>query len=119
VEKKVLNIGVMSLADFRDRTIAIAKGEYTPSGNEPKIWFESLKALGEVLGERNQKLLRVIHDNEPASLKELAILTGRHVSNLSRTLRHMENFGLVELHRTGRKVRPVVSATEFRVEFRL
>ena len=82
MEKKVVTVGIMSMEDFKNRTMAIVRGEYTPRKDEPKIWFESLKVLGEVLSDRNQDLLRIIIKHEPESLKELADLTGRQVSNL-------------------------------------
>ena len=117
MEKKVVTVGIMSMEDFKNRTMAIVRGEYTPRKDEPKIWFESLKVLGEVLSDRNQDLLRIIIKHEPESLKELADLTGRQVSNLSRSLSNMEDIGLVKLTRNGRRVKPAVVATDFRVEF--
>ncbi len=115
--RTILKIGIMPLKDYQERTIAIARGVYKPRKDEPKIWFVSLKALGEVMNNRNQELLRVIVRHEPGSLKELAELTGRQVSNLSRTLSTMERIGLVKLTRNGRKIRPAVVATDFTVEF--
>jgi len=115
--KKVVNIGIMSLENYKDRTMAIVRGEYKPGKNEPKIWFESFKVLGEVLNNGNQELLKTIIKHKPQSLKELAELSGRHTSNLSRSLKTMERIGLVELTRNGRKVRPTVVATDFRIEF--
>jgi predicted transcriptional regulator len=44
-------------------------------------------------------LLRVIAEKAPGSLDELAELTGRKKSNLSRTLKTMANYGLVTLER--------------------
>jgi predicted transcriptional regulator len=119
VKKKVVTVGIISREDFKNRMDAILRGEYTTKKDEPKIWFESLKVLGEVLSDRNQELLRVILKHEPDSLKELAVLTGRQVSNLSRSLSNMENIGLVKLTRNGRRVKPHVVATDFRVEFGL
>jgi predicted transcriptional regulator len=115
--RKAIKIGIMPLKDYQERTIAIARGEYKPRKDEPKIWFASLKALGEVMNNRNQELLRVIVRHEPDSLKELAELTGRQVSNLSRTLSTMERIGLVKLTRNGRRIQPAVVATDFTVEF--
>ena len=117
MEKKVVTVGIISREDFKNRMKAILRGEYKPRKDEPKIWFESLKVLGEVLSDRNQDLLRVIIKHEPESLKELSELTGRQVSNLSRSLSNMEDIGLVKLTRNGRRVRPTVLATDFRVEF--
>ena len=119
MEKKVATVGIISREDFKNRMKAILRGEYKPRKDEPKIWFESLKVLGEVLSDRNQELLRTILKHEPASLKELSALTGRQVSNLSRSLSKMEDIGLVKLTRNGRRVKPAVVATEFRIEFGL
>ena len=46
---KVMKIGIISRDDYAKRTIAIAKGKYTPRNDEPKIWFESLKSMSQVL----------------------------------------------------------------------
>jgi predicted transcriptional regulator len=45
----------------------------------------------------------------------LARATGRQPGNLSRTLKTMSRYGLVELQREKTHVRPVVTATEFRI----
>ena len=63
----------------------------------PTVWFPSMPTLAAVLSEDNRALLRLIHDQCPPSLTALAELTGRQVPNLSRTLRMMENYGLVKL----------------------
>lgn len=81
----------------------------------PTVWFPSTATMAAVLSEENRALLRVIRDAKPNTLTELATLTGRQVSNLSRTLRMMEGYGLVELTRNVRDVRPTALATEFLV----
>jgi len=55
---KVMNVGIMSREDYRNRTIAIAKGEYKPKPNDPKIWFESVKSLSQVLSNEKSRALR-------------------------------------------------------------
>ncbi|MCD6467975.1 MAG: transcriptional regulator [Thermoplasmata archaeon] len=117
--RKVLKIGIMSRENYKRRTLAIAQGQYTPRKGEPKVWFESLKSMAQVLSNENQELLRVINERKPASLKELEIVTGRKRSNLSRTLRTMERYGIVALIRENRAIRPMVKATDFKVEFGL
>jgi len=117
--RKVLKIGIMSRENYKRRTLAIAQGQYTPRKGEPKVWFESLKSMAQVLSNENQELLRVINERKPASLKELEIVTGRKRSNLSRTLRTMERYGIVTLIRENRAIRPMVKATDFKVEFGL
>ena len=116
---KKLRIGIMSKDKYKKRTIAIAKGEYKPTKNEPKVWFESVKSMAQILSSENQDLLRVIKEQKPDSLKELEIVTGRKRSNLSRTLNTMSRYGIVELVKQNRALKPIVKATEFKVEFGL
>ncbi len=94
---KKAKIGIMPLIDFKERTLAIARGEYQSKRAEPKIWFNSIKSLANVLSEQNQALLRLIIDVKPHSISELAPLTGRKANNLLRTLRTMERYGFVKL----------------------
>lgn len=42
---KVMKIGIMSKENYKQRTIAIARGEYKPRKNEPKVWFESMDGI--------------------------------------------------------------------------
>jgi len=115
--EKVIRIGIMSREDYKQRTIAIAKGQYVPKSDEPKIWFESLQSMAQVLNNENQRVLQLIMDEHPQSLKELEVLTGRSSSNLSRTLKTMVHFGIVELEKKNRRIVPKVKASDFRVEF--
>ena len=90
-------VGIATHEQLRERALQIARGERRRSPDEPKIWFTSLESLAKVLSEPNRRLLRVIDENHPASLAELEGLTGRKVSNLSRTLKTMSQYGLVRL----------------------
>lgn len=93
---KTLNVGIASRAEYKARTIAIARGEIQPGRNEPKVWFQSMESFAKVLSDRNRELLATIAATAPASVSELAQRTGRAPSNLSRTLKTMEQYGLVE-----------------------
>jgi predicted transcriptional regulator len=42
-------------------------------------------------------------------------MTGRKVSNLSRTLKTMSNYGIVEMIRERNHVRPIAKATDFHI----
>lgn len=117
MKKKVLKIGVLSRENYKKRTIAIARGEYKPKKGEPKVWFESINSMAQVLSSENQKLLKVINENKPTSLKELEAVTGRKSSNLSRTLKTMSRYGIVDLVKQNKSIKPVVKATDFKVEF--
>ena len=87
---KAITIGIMPHARIRARLLAIAKGEYKPKPGEPKIWFTSMRSVAEVLSDDNRALLQMIRETRPESLAELA-------------------------ERTGRQLRPVVKAEEFRI----
>lgn len=117
MKSKILYVGIMNKADYIKRTIAIAKGEYKPKTDEPKVWFESIKSLAQILSNENQELLKIIDEKHPKSLTELETLTGRKKSNLSRTLKTLERYGIVELHKEKNNLIPTVQATDFRVEF--
>jgi len=117
--KKILKIGIISSADYKKRTIAIARGDYKPRKNEPKVWFESVQSMAQILSSENQILLRIIKEQKPESLKELALVSGRKRSNLSRTLNTMSRYGIVDLVKQKKTVKPIVKTTDFRVEFGL
>ena len=108
-------IGSLPQDRIRARTLAIARGEYKPKPSEPKIWFTSMRSLAEVLSDENRALLKVIQEAQPQSITSLAEMTGRKASNLSRTLKTMSNYGLVEMRRDKNQVRPVVKVTDFKI----
>ena len=112
---KAIVIGIMPQDKIRDRILSIARGEYKPKPGEPKIWFNSMRSLAEVLSDENRSLLQVIKDTNPQSITSLAETTGRKPGNLSRTLKTMSNYGIVEMRRERNQVRPVAMATEFRI----
>lgn len=116
---ETLIVGIMPFEQYKKRTIAIAKGEYIPKKDEPKIWFESLKSMAQILSNENQELLRIILLNNPQSLRELEELSGRAKSNLSRTLKTLQRYGIVDLNKVKNNIVPEVKATDFKVEFGL
>ena len=112
---KSIVIGILPQDQIRQRVLAIARGDYKPRPSEPRIWFTSMKSLAEVLSDDNRALLRVIAETGPESISALAQATGRKPGNLSRTLKTLSNYGIVELKRERRLVRPVAKATAFRI----
>lgn len=112
---KAIVIGIMPQDKIRERVLAIARGDYKPKPSEPKVWFTSMKSLAEVLSDDNRALLKVITETKPESISALAESTGRKPGNLSRTLKTMSNYGIVDLKREKNHVRPVAKATEFRI----
>ena len=94
---KTLKIGIADYDRMKARTMAIARGEHKPAKSEPTVWFTSVESFAKVLSQRNRELLGLIAREKPDSLTELATLSGRNKSNLSRTLKTMSRYGLVEL----------------------
>jgi predicted transcriptional regulator len=108
-----LRVGIASLEQFRDYTMAIVRGEHKRAKDEPKVWFSSIDSFAKVLSERNRELLRLIAETKPQSLNELAKATGRAKSNLSRTLKTMERYGLVRFEKgRGRTLVPRTPYTD-------
>ena len=107
---KTLKVGIASYKEMKARTIAIAKGEIKPKSSDPKVWFISPESFARLLSNRNRALLAQIAVTHPGSLHELAASSGRTAGNLSRTLRTMERYGLVRLHKgEGGRLRPEVA----------
>lgn len=94
-----LLVGIASYEQMKGRSLAIAGGKHGARKGEPKIWFTSIESFSKILSDRNRALLSLIADAHPGSLAELSQLSGRAKSNLSRTLRTMERYGLVELRK--------------------
>src|SRR5579884_3311529 len=94
-----LKVGIASYEEMKGRTMAVARGERRIAPDEPKVWFTSTESFAKVLSAANRELLRTIAEKSPSSLDELAACTGRAKSNLSRTLKKMQGYGLVRLER--------------------
>jgi predicted transcriptional regulator len=106
---KKLKVGIANLEQYKKRTMAIAQGEFKPSAGDPKVWFTSIESFARILSDKNRELLSLIAETEPDSMNELAEKTGRARSNLSRTLRTMERYGLVRFVKgSGRQLAPRV-----------
>ena len=112
-----LRIGIAPYEEMKARTMAIARGELKPGADEPKLWFASIESLARILSDKNRVLLDLIIDRQPKSIAELEMLSGRAKSNLSRTLKSMARFGLVELRKgEGGTVQPRVPYRAIRLD---
>jgi predicted transcriptional regulator len=114
----ILKIGIASREEQRARTRAIARGQIRPSPDDPKVWFTSIESLAQILSTRNKHLLEIIQKSKPASLAELAKLSEREESNLSRTLHTMERYGFVILQKSERgRLIAIAPYDSFHVEY--
>jgi predicted transcriptional regulator len=93
---RVLHIGIAPRDYVKQRTMEIVRGRKLEP-DEPRHWVSSLEGLAKVLTDRNMLLLEMIRNSQPQSMTELAKLSGRAKSNLSRTLHTMESLGLIEI----------------------
>ena len=108
-----LKVGIASLDEFKGYTMAIVRGEHKRKPDDPKVWFSSIESFAKILSESNRELLRVIAETKPQSLSELAARTGRAKTNLSRTLKTLELYGLVQFEKgKGRTRLPRTPYTE-------
>ena len=115
-----LKVGIASYEEMKARTMRIACGEQRVAPDEPKVWFTSTESFAKVLSAGNRELLRIIAEKAPGSLNELAQMTGRAKSNLSRTLKTMAGYGLVRLERGERgRITPKVAADRVELDLPL
>ena len=73
--------------------------------------------MSQILSTKNIELLKLIEIRKPQSIKDLAEMSGRRVSNLSRTLKTFCKYGIVELIENKRTKVPVAKATNFIIEY--
>ena len=97
----------------------------------PKKWFDSEEAAAraeqvsaetmvKLLSPGNLAVLEAIKLHKPASLRELAALTGRKEASLSRTLKRFAQLGIVAFEEGPHRSRvPAVIATRVRLEIDL
>ena len=109
-------IGIMSEKLIRMRLLAIAQGKYKPQQDEPRVWYTSINAISQILRPENIELLRLIDSERPESLTQLSELTGRAKSNLSNTLKTLNEKGFIRLEQgVGKSVKPVALYTDFEI----
>jgi predicted transcriptional regulator len=113
-----LKVGIASYDEMKSMTMAVARGERKLGANDPRIWFPSTESFAKVLSAANRELLSIIAAKSPGSLEELAGLTGRKKSNLSRTLKTMANYGIVQLER-GERGRIAAKVVHRKIELEL
>jgi predicted transcriptional regulator len=113
-----MKVGIASYDEMKALTMAIARGKRKLAPQEPRVWFPSTESFAKVLSAGNRDLLGIIAGKAPGSLEELAQLSGRKKSNLSRTLKTMANYGLVRLER-GPRGRIAAKVVHDRIELEL
>lgn len=139
---KSYRIGI--LREFKDWTLEVVRNPKAAEG-VPKRWYDSeetakasrpgkadrfvahfdanarRKAVTVVrLISDNLPVLEAIGSRSPASIRELAQITGRSDSNLHRSLKKLQRAGLVAFRRGPKRTRqPVLTARKVRLEIDL
>jgi predicted transcriptional regulator len=109
------HVRVQGHAQLREEMTAVARGERPAPKDAGGISFDSVEALLRLLTPQNRKLLAVIRDKKPQSIDELAELTGRAQSNLTRTLGKLEAVGFVRLKNVARRKVPTTTVQSLRI----
>ena len=99
-----------SLHDLREEMRSVARGEREVPPLPASAMLSTLSSPG------NLDLLRIISQERPASVSQLAERTGRAQSNVSRSLQVLARHGLIRLEREGKEVRPVAVAQSIDVD---
>src|SRR5208282_2795538 len=115
-KKSPMTYKVGSLHEFAEWTKRVVR-DPAAAGEIPKKWFDSeataqraaseqvsAEAMVKLLSPGNLAVLDAIRRHKPASVRELATLTGRKEASLSRTLKRFAELGIVAFqdgpHRT-------------------
>ncbi len=123
---------VGTLGTFAEWTKRVVRDPASADG-VPKKWFDSeataaraaaelvsAEAMVKLLSPGNLAVLAAIRRHKPASMRELAALTGRKEASLSRTLRRFAELGIVAFHDGPRRTRvPALIAGRVRLEIDL
>jgi len=98
-----------TILDLREEMRAVARGERA-APDRPERAHEAPFSPG------NLDLLRLIVSGRPATVSDLAAMSGRAQSNVSRALQALVRHGLVRMVRDGRAVRPEVVSRTVRLD---
>ena len=121
---------VGSLGEFAAWTKRVIRDPQA-ARQSPKKWFEteetaaraeqaSAEAVVKLLSPGNLAVLDAIRRHKPASMRELAALTGRKEASLSRTLKRFAQLGIVAVEDGPHRARiPSLIATRVRLEIDL
>lgn len=107
---------IQSLRALRDEMKAVARGERAAPKDAAAPSFNSVEAVVRLLTAENRELLALIRDRQPQSVADLAQMSGRAQSNLSRTLAKLESAGFIAMKMEGRCKKPNVAVKRILVE---
>jgi len=107
---------IQPLRELEAEMRAVARGEKAAPKDAAAPSFNSVDALMRLLTPENRRLMATIRDKKPKSIAELAKLTGRAPSNLTRTLNKLEDAGLVKMRADKKTKIPIPAVKILRVK---
>lgn len=107
---------IQTLDELEAEMRAVARGERPAPADAAVPSVNSAEALLRLLTPDNRRLMRVIRDEKPKSLAELARLLGRAEPNVHRTVAKLEALRPLEMRAVGQRRVPAVTVNKLRVE---
>lgn len=104
IEIKSLNDALREAGEVFEK---LSKGEHVHK--KTAIYFNNLKEMRKALTEKRLELLKIIKDEKPASVYELAKISHRDIKNVLQDLTYLKELGLVDITETRDKKVPQVS----------
>jgi predicted transcriptional regulator len=83
---------------------------------EPQYSFTSFEAFRKAMTPQRFALLKVIRENQPESIKELAAITHRDMKNISEDVKILLDMDLIEMEKHGKNKAPRLHYDGFRLE---
>lgn len=68
----------------------------------------SKKKMSEIITPARIELIKIIKEKSPESVNELVKLTNRPLESISRDLRVLNNYGILEFVRIGKTKKPII-----------
>jgi predicted transcriptional regulator len=107
---------VQSLSSLRREMIDVARGRRPAPADAARPSFESVAVIVGLLTPENRHLMALIRDHKPASVGELAKLSGRAQPNVTRTLAKLQAAGFVTMTSDGRRKMPCAAIRKITIE---
>jgi len=113
---KRIEVGIRPLKDVLNEFAST--WEKLQSGGPVKkkkgVYFESIEALRKVLTPRRLEMLKLIREEEPKSVYELAKLLRRDIKNVNQDIRILSGLGFVSLEVKNEDRKKVVPHVDYK-----
>jgi len=111
---KEAEIRIGSIEDLKkaiDKTI-----RHPPASDKRIIFVRDAKTISKMLSEKRLELMRAIKEHPNYNVTMLAKLLNRKQEAVSRDLGILRRFGLIDLEKTAKEVKPEIKSTRVMIE---